>query len=106
MKRHILALIPMVLALGSGPAMAQPAVRALAERETRLSAHIDDGVKMRWLTPDQADHMRDRLRKIRKLESYYRSSHGFSAWERRDIERRLNALGARLAAFEHGLHKA
>jgi hypothetical protein len=104
MKRCVLALIPMVLVLGLGPAMAQPVIHVLAEREARLSERIDAGLKKGVLSEDQAARLRDRLRKIRKLEAYYRSTHGFSAWERRDVERRLSALGARLDARERSAH--
>jgi hypothetical protein len=103
-----LAAIPMLLvmlaALGAAPAMAQPSGRSIAEREARIAARIDQGLRDGSLDHAEAEHLRDRLRRIRSLESYYRRDHGFSAWERRDIERRLNALSARIAADERAAH--
>lgn len=105
MKRHPLALIAIVLAVVAGPAMAQPARHSLPEREARIATRIDQAVRNGSLDRERAARLRDRLRKIRKLEAYYRRMHGLSAWERRDVERRLKALSASLAADEHGARR-
>ena len=46
-------------------------------------------------TPE-AGRLRLKLRRTESLRAYYRKSHGLSAWERRDIERRLKTLDARV----------
>lgn len=98
MKCFVLVLA--LLALGPGPVLAQAAGRSVGEREARLAARIDEGVRQKSLDKAQAARLRDRLRRIRSLETYYRRSHGFSPWERRDIERRLTALSTRVGADE------
>lgn len=106
MKRLVLAAIPMLLVLCAQPALAQPAARSVAEHEAHLAARIDAGVHDGTIDHAEAARLRDRLRRIRSLESYYRNSHGYTAWERRDIERRLNALNARLTNDERAARRA
>ena len=106
MKRLVLAAIPMLLILAAQPALAQPATHSAAEHEARLAARIDAGVRNGTIDHAEAAHLRDRLRRIRSLEAYYRKSHGYTAWERRDIERRLNALGARLTNDERAARRS
>jgi hypothetical protein len=106
MKRPVLAAIPMLLILSAGPALAQSAGHSIAEREAHIAQRIDSGVHDGTISRAEAAHLRDRLRKVQSLERYYRGSHGFTAWERRDIERRLNALSARLTNDERAARRA
>ena len=106
MKRLALAAIPMLLVLSAAPALAQSSGRSIAEREAHIATRIDAGLHDGTLSRAEAAHLRDRLRRIQSLESYYRHNHGFTAWERRDIERRLNALSARLTNDERAARRA
>jgi hypothetical protein len=107
MKRLVLAAIPMLLILAAWPALAQPSAgHSVAEREAHIAQRIDEGVRNGTIDHSEAARLRERLRRVRSLERYYRGSHGFTAWERRDIERRLNALSARLTNDERAARRA
>jgi hypothetical protein len=107
MKRPVLAAIPLLLVLSAGPALAQSSAgHSIAEREAHIAQRIDEGVHNGTIDRAEAKVLRERLRKVQSLEGYYRGSHGFTAWERRDIERRLNALNARLTNDERATRRA
>jgi|WetSurMetagenome_2_1015567.scaffolds.fasta_scaffold53253_3 hypothetical protein len=107
MKRLALAAIPMLLILCARPALAQSSAgHSIAEREAHIAQRIDEGVRNGTIDHSEARLLRERLRKVQSLEGYYRNSHGFTAWERRDIERRLNALSARLTNDERAARRA
>jgi hypothetical protein len=74
-----------------------PAWATLAAREARTGARIETAARARQISAAEADRLRLKLRRTESLRAYYRRSHGLSAWERRDIERRLKTLDARLA---------
>ncbi len=79
----------------AAPALAAPA--SIMEREAKVAQRIDEGVRSGALQRAEAARLRDQLRRTEALEGYYRRTHGLSAWERRDVERRLEVLNARLA---------
>ena len=91
-------LIAGVLAL-TGAAHADappPAWATLSAREAHTAGRIDAAAKAGQISAGEADRLRQKLHRAESLRSYYRKSHGMSAWERRDIERRLKALDQRL----------
>lgn len=65
------------------------------ERQTRLDDRIDQGVRTGRLTSREAGSLRSEYRAIARLESRYRIN-GLSGWERADLDRRFDALSARI----------
>ncbi len=95
MKRSL-----MVIALAAMTAQAQaatPAWATLTAREARAAEHIDRAEKDGRVPHTEAERLRRQLHKVESLRLYYRKSHGMSAWERKDLERRLKAIDVRLA---------
>lgn len=74
------------------PALAQP-WRGINERQRDLDQKIDNGVRRGCLTAREAGRLRAEFRQIVILEgSYRRSGGGLNAWERSDLDRRLDRL--------------
>jgi len=74
------------------PAAAQP-WRGINERQAELDQRIDNGVRRGCLTRREADRLRSEFRNIAMLERTYRNSGGgLNAWERQDLDRRLDRL--------------
>lgn len=63
------------------------------EREAQIDARIDVGVQRGDLTRQEAFRLRSELRDIERLERRYRyTGGGIAAWERQDLENRLDRL--------------
>ena len=72
------------------------------EREAQIDARIDVGVRRGDLTRAEAFRLRSELRGIERLERRYRNSgRGMAAWERRDLETRLNNLSRQVFVQRH-----
>ena len=100
MTRKILtALIAGGLALTAGAASAQ-SWRSLSERQDRLYERIDRGVQRGALTGREAHSLRAQFAGIQRLEARYRRN-GLSPWERADLDRRYDALSARIHDEAH-----
>lgn len=65
------------------------------QRQDRLDRRIDRGVRNGHLTRREANSLRDEYRAIARLENRYRNN-GLSSWERADLDRRFDALAARI----------
>lgn len=65
-------------------------------RQARLDRRIDQGLRNGRLTPREAASLRAEYRSIARLEARYRASRGLSNWERADLDRRFDALAARI----------
>lgn len=74
-----------------GPAYWQP----IDQRQANLDHRIDVGVRNGQLTRAEALRLRSEFRAIAQLEARYRVG-GLSAWERADLDRRFDALSARI----------
>lgn len=83
-----------VLALSAGAASAQTWT-SINERQANLDARIDAGVRSGDLTRVEARELRGAFGDIANLEARYRAD-GLSAWERTDLQRRFDALSARI----------
>ncbi|MES2897143.1 MAG: hypothetical protein V4759_13990 [Pseudomonadota bacterium] len=83
-----------VLALSAGTASAQ-AWSSINERQATLDARIDAGVRSGDLTRSEAVELRGAFQDVARLEARYRVD-GLSAWEREDLDRRFDALSARI----------
>lgn len=82
------------LMLAAAPAAAQTWT-TINERQQRLDDRIDAGVRTGQLNRREADRLRDEFRDIARLEARYRGN-GLSSWERQDLDRRFDALSARV----------
>ncbi len=94
MKKLIITLLA-ATAIGAvaAPAMAQPGWRAINERQRDLDDRIDDGVRRGCLTRIEATRLRTEFQRIVFMErNYRRSGSGLTAWERRDLDQRLDRL--------------
>lgn len=103
MKRLLIsALAGAALAGAVTPALAQPLGGAgVNAREARIEARIDQGARSGDLTRQEARRLRAELRRINDLERYYRRTDGLSAWERRDLEHRLDRLSGQVFGQRH-----
>jgi hypothetical protein len=79
----------------AAPASAQ-SWQSINERQDRLDARIDAGVRNGSLTRSEANRLRDEFRDLARLEAHYRASYGLSLAERRDLDRRFDALSERI----------
>jgi hypothetical protein len=79
----------------AAPASAQ-AWQSINQRQANLDQRIDVGVRNGSLTRNEAVRLRAEFRDLSRLEARYRSSYGLSQAERRDLDRRFDALSARI----------
>jgi hypothetical protein len=94
--KKFLAMAVAVSALSvAAPASAQ-AWQSINERQARLDQRIDVGVRNGALTRNEAVRLRSEFRDLARLEARYRSTYGLSQAERRDLDRRFDALSARI----------
>jgi len=93
MKKLLIGLLAATaLTAVAAPAMAQP-WRGINERQRELDQKIDNGVARGCLTRAEAVRLRSEFRQIVLVESSYRrSGGGLNAWERQDLDRRLDRL--------------
>ena len=68
---------------------------SINDRQDRLDDRIDRGVRNGRLTRREAASLRSEYRTIARLETHYRAN-GLSNWERADLDRRFDALAARI----------
>lgn len=84
------------LALSAGAAAAQ-GWNSVDYRQDRLDARIEAGVRSGDLSRTEAARLQNEYRDIQRLEARYRAD-GLSNWERRDLDRRMDALSIRISA--------
>jgi hypothetical protein len=99
MKRLLMsALAVAAIAGAAAPAAAQSWV-SINQRQATLDHRIDQGIRNGSLTAAEAASLRAQFRQIAVLEATYRRSNGvFTQAERVDLDRRMNALAARITA--------
>lgn len=84
----------------AAPASAQ-SWQSINERQARLDQRIDVGVRNGSLTRREATTLRGEFNDLVRLEARYRSTYGLSVSERRDLDRRFDALSARIRYERH-----
>ena len=77
-------------------ASAQQGWQSINQRQVNLDRRIDRGVQSGTLNRREAQRLRTEFRSLNQLEYRYRRSNGLSQWERRDLDRRFDALSARI----------
>lgn len=99
--KKLLAMAVAVSALAvAAPASAQQ-WQSINQRQANLEQRIDVGVRNGSLTRNEAARLRVDFRELTRLEARYRSSYGLSQAERRDLDRRFDALSARIRYERH-----
>ena len=83
------------IAISAVPAQAQ-GWQNINARQARLDARIDQGIRSGSLNRREAVRLRTQFRDLARLESRYRATNGLSLGERRDLDRRFDALSARI----------
>ncbi len=96
MKRFLIPLLAASTLAVAAPAMAQN----VNVRQDNIERRIEMGVRSGSITRHEAVRLRADYRQIERLERRYRQN-GLSAWERRDLDRRLDTLSARIRVERH-----
>lgn len=98
MKRTstIIAALAATLAVATPMAASAAPWQSVNARQTKLEARIDQGVRSGALNRNEASRLRTDFRALSRLEANYRRSNGLSARERLDLDRRFDALSARI----------
>jgi hypothetical protein len=105
-KIALTTLAAVTLAASAGAAAAQPygyrhAVSYnINQRQAEFDNRIDWGVRNGSLTRSEAARLHGEFRTVARLEARYRVG-GLSAWERRDLDRRLDGLDANIRQQLH-----
>ncbi len=99
MRNVILALTAAATLTVPMAASAQ-AWQSINQRQANLYNRIEQGVRNGSLTRPEAQRLRTRFVALDRLESRYRAN-GLSVWERRDLDRRFDALSREIRAERH-----
>ena len=91
MKKFALMLAGLGVAMTALPAAAQ-SWQSVNQRQAQIERRIDQGIRSGALSRREAVNLRGEFRQIAQLEQRYRRSNGLSMQERRDLDRRFNAL--------------
>lgn len=83
------------LALSAGAAAAQ-GWNSIHHRQDRLDTRIEAGVRSGDLSRTEAARLESEYRDIQRIEARYRAN-GLSDWERRDLDRRMDALSIKIS---------
>ncbi|MEH3103107.1 MAG: hypothetical protein PGN12_04295 [Sphingomonas phyllosphaerae] len=75
--------------------------QSINARQARLDQRIDQGIRSGTLDRREATRLRRDSRQLVQLETRYRRSGGLSNWERQDLNRRFDALSARVRWDKH-----
>ena len=75
---------------------AQANWQSINGRQQTLDRRIDQGVRNGTLNRNEAQRLRGEFRALSQLENRYRRSNGLSQFERRDLDRRFDALSQRI----------
>lgn len=73
---------------------------SINERQARLDARIDAGLRRGEITRVEARRLRAEFNGIARLEARYRRG-GLSNWERADLDRRFDRLSAQIRVQAH-----
>ncbi|CAN5766775.1 hypothetical protein BH11PSE1_BH11PSE1_22460 [soil metagenome] len=99
MKKTLLTLVAAsALTAAALPAAAAPyGANNINAHQAQIETRINQGVRSHRLTHREASQLRVQVRQIAQLEARYRVN-GLQNWERQDLDRRLDRLGAQVTA--------
>jgi hypothetical protein len=93
--------VPMTAAIAA-PAPAFQSWQTINSRQANLNARINQGIRSGALTRNEAARLRADFNNLARLEAQYRRSRpGLTLAERRDLDRRFDALSARIRIQKH-----
>jgi Ni/Co efflux regulator RcnB len=98
MKKILVSVLAVSTIAAAVPAAAQGygnGWQNINQRQANLDRRIDQGIRNGQLTRGEAVRLRAEFRDIARLEARYRRG-GLSNWERSDLDRRFDALSARV----------
>ncbi|MBS0480282.1 MAG: hypothetical protein JSR79_13435 [Proteobacteria bacterium] len=103
MKKLIVVLAGLGLATATLPSVASAAPwTSISQRQANLNQRIDQGVRSGALTRPEAYRLKSQLRDVAGLEYRYARSGGrIDMRERADLERRYNAISAKVRFEKH-----
>lgn len=112
MKKFSLVLAGLGIAAAAVPATAfaapaphfatQAGWQNINARQARLEGRINQGIRSGALSRTEAARLRAQFRDLNRLEARYRASRpGLTLAERRDLDRRFDALSARIQIEKH-----
>jgi len=103
MKTKLFALALSAATMAALPVAAQAAPwQSINGRQANLYHRIEQGVRSGRLTRHEAQNLRYRFTRLERRErDYRRSGHGLSRWERRDLDRRFDALSRSIRYQKH-----
>lgn len=102
MKRILVSFAAATVALTAMPTAANAqAWQSINARQDRLYNRIEQGVRSGALTRREAAGLRTQFVRLNSLEAQYRRSNGLSQWERRDLDRRFDALSRSIRWEKH-----
>ena len=99
MKKLGLIIAALGVATTAVPASAQ-AWQGVNARQAQLDQRIDQGVRSGALNRAEANRLRTDFRNLARLENRYRAG-GLTRWEWQDLNRRFDALSARVRYEKH-----
>jgi hypothetical protein len=83
-------------------AMQQGGWQNITARQARIEARINQGIRSGALNRREATQLRAEFRSLERLEAQYRRSRpGLTLAERRDLDRRFDALSAKVRIEKH-----
>jgi hypothetical protein len=100
MKRLIAIAMSATVAALAVPAASAAPWQSINSRQAKLDRRIDVGIRNGSLTRTEARNLRSEFHDIARLEARYRS-HGLSMSERADLDRRFDALSAKIRYDRH-----
>jgi hypothetical protein len=99
MKKFTLMIAGLGIAAATVPSVASAQNygnwQTINSRQANLDRRIDMGIRNRTLSRNEAIRLRAEFRQVAQLEARYRRG-GLSLGERRDLDRRFDALSARI----------
>ncbi|HJV42003.1 hypothetical protein [Caulobacter sp.] len=98
--KKILISIATVSALAAATVPAVASAQSINQRQDQLERRIDIGLRNGSLTRSEAYRLRAELRDAERLEHRYRRG-GLSGWERADLDRRFDRIGAQIRYERH-----
>lgn len=102
MKKFMLLIAGLGVATAAVPASAQPGWQNINARQDRIEQRINQGIRSGALSRREATQIRNEYRGLVRLEARYRASRpGLTMQERRDLDRRYDALSAKIRYEKH-----
>ena len=101
MKKLLIGVLAASTMAAAMPASAA-AWMSVNARQNQIFGNIEQGIRNGALTRPEAYRLKQEFYGIARLEAQYRrTGGGLSAWERQDLDRRLNALKMRVRIQRH-----